>query len=1040
MRVRGVGVWTVRLAVAGLRYRRGRSVLVASVVVAAVAAAVLGPAYARAAQQSVLRDALTSAASWQTGFSVRASGTIGDVEADPSAGDGALTSDRLARVSVADLALVARGAMAPGDHYGTPVGAVETPVTPAVGDADAASGRVVYRDGYCRVLRPVAGRCPRRTGEVLASVRSRLPAGTRIPITGTVDSPILQAGHATLTVVGLYRPPAAQGPYWFNHGYFGERVQTAGGVELRVLDGFFGSEDTVHLVFSSEFVTSVDFPLRIGTTDLSTLPAMEHRLAAGTRTLRARGFTVDTPLTSAVLPGVRGQNGQILTSALLIAVQLALLCVVVLFGVVRSATSDRGTELGLAKLRGLSGRQVAGFGLADLALLVVGASPLGLLAGWGLTELYALAGLPPGVHAELRWPMLVAAAAGCGGALVAAVLGIRQAVRAPTNDLLRRVPSRVARWRSNALDGVLIAGALAASYQVLAGGSGQLGLLSGFLLAMVAGVLAGRAVPVLMARRVARARRRGRLPAMLAAARLARRPGVPRTVALVAVAVALLAYGVVAWDVGARNRDLRAAAEVGAPVVYDVQADSVTALTAAVDRADPGGRQAMAVARTVGGVGAGTTEVLAVDTRRLAAVASWPPSYGAGDVTALARRLRPATPAALTVRGPVVTAAVRTSAASPGISLVALLVDGHREQHAVDLGPLAPGRSRLTGTASGCAAGCRLAGFDVFRGPRAPDRITATFTLTGLLDGPTGRVVPAGFGHPGGWHPADGVDGEVTSTLRPDGSGLDVSFASDGGEDLRILHSDAPFPQPAAVVGRIGTGPGAFHAAGLYGLEQAYRPVAHARTLPSITDGILIDLRDADLVTVTGNAVTPPRYQVWTAAGAPAALRSRLAAAGLRITGTRTAAADSARLGRQGPGLTLRLYLMAAAAALLLAGAVLLLAGTVQARPEVAELTALRVAGLTTRQLRRAGHREYAVTVGVAWLVGLLAGTGGAELALPRIPLFSDGSGPPPVRLPEPWWPATTALLAALTLAATATLVLRTNLRRAQPEQPTSGS
>lgn len=1053
----------LRLAVAGLRYRGTRSVLVAVLAVLATAVAVLGPGYARAAEQSVLRDALTSAASWQTGFSVQANGTAGKQESDQVAGGTGTgpTSDALARISSAQLARESARTMLTGRYYLPPVAGVQTTVTPDVHDPDPTTGQLVYRDGYCRALPPVQGRCPARTGEVLASVRSHLKVGAQVPVAGRVSPGDGTAGSTTVTVVGLYRPPASTGGYWFNHGYFEEGVSTSAGGELRTVDAFLGSEATVRSVGVSRYQTTADFQLRTATVGLDDLPRLRARLAADNQRLTAAGLRLEAPLPDSVLAPVAAERGQVSLSALLVAVQLALLCFVVLFGVVRGATDERGPELALAKLRGLPGHRVAGFGLAEVGVLVLAAAPVGLLLGLLGTELVARLSLAAGVHAELRWPAALAALAACGGGLVASVLAVRRTVTTPINDLLRRVPARLGRWRAGMADGALVIAAAAAGYQLLAGDSGPLALLAGGLVALVAGVLAGRLVPLALRlrlrgwlRRTQRPRRRTsarngrerrRVVGLLAAARLARGAAVARTVALVTVAVALLVYGAVAWNVAARNRDLRAATEVGAPTVYDVTAPSVPALLDAVDRADPSGRQAMAVARTIGGVGASTTEVLAVDTRRLAAVASWSSTFGAtatpgsGDLDAarVADRLVPHTAPVLMLRGPTVTATVDTASTSADLTLVALLVDAGRAPHVAVLGRLAPGRQTLTGPLTGCAAGCRLAGFDVYIGPTTPDHIAGTFTLTGLRDGD--RAVDTRFTDQADWRAAPSEYGQPVSHLRPGGAGLTASFAADGGQDLRILHADTPYPQPAVVVGDVGGGTGTFHASGLYGLDQLYRPVVHAGGLPSITDGVLIDLRTADDVTVTGDTVTAPRYQVWAAAGAPAGLRGRLTAAGLRITGVRTAAADLHRLDRQGPALALRLYLIAAVAALLLAAGTVLMTAYLGARAHLHELAALRASGVSGPLLVRAGLRENGLALGAALVAGSVAGLAGAVLALPRVPMFADRAGPPLVRWPDPWWPAGAVLAAALLLAAVVVLVVRTAVRRGTPERLREG-
>src|SRR2546421_268335 len=65
----------------GIRYRAGRSLVVFVLALLATTAAVLAPGYSRAAQQSVLTDALRSASADATGLVVGARGSAASVPA-----------------------------------------------------------------------------------------------------------------------------------------------------------------------------------------------------------------------------------------------------------------------------------------------------------------------------------------------------------------------------------------------------------------------------------------------------------------------------------------------------------------------------------------------------------------------------------------------------------------------------------------------------------------------------------------------------------------------------------------------------------------------------------------------------------------------------------------------------------------------------------------------------------------------------------------------------------------------------------------------
>lgn len=1025
-------VATCRLAAAGLRHRGTRSVVVAVLAVLATASAVLGPAYARAAEQSTLADHLRAAPSWLTGFSVSSTGTAGDKTPAAVAGGtaGAPSSDALARIPVDYLTRNAARTMLAARHYERPVGGVRSSVSlPSIG-GDVTTGRLVYRQGYCARLRPVEGRCPVRAGEVLASTRSPYRVGATVPVTaaGPIDPLLGDPGHTTVRVVGRYVAPHDTGGYWFNHGYFDAAVFMKQDAEYRRIDSFFGSERTVHTLGIAEYTTMADFRLRVGSVRLDDVATLRAQLSAGRRQIEAAGLSAATPLTG-VLSDVDSERDQVSVAALLVAVQLVLLCWFVLFGVVRGATDERGPELGLAKLRGLPGRRVAVFGLAEIALLVLVATPAGVALGLAGTELVARFGLAAGVDAELRLPVLAAAVAAFAGALVAAALAVRRTVASPVVELLRRVPARAHRLRAGVAEGVLAAAALAACYELLTGAGGRLGLLAGGLVAVVAGLLAGRLLPLALRRGVRTAGRRGRVPALLAAARLSRRGQVPRTVALVTVAVALLCYGVVTWDVAGRNEQRRSGAALGAATVYSVESGTAAALRAAVRRADPSGHEAMAVARGLYGSGDATTEVLAVDSDRFARVGYWQSAFAADDPATLARRLRPAAPAPVVPDAGPLSVTVDVASASPGMALVALLSDPQRQQRVVRLGSLARGRHTLTGTVD--RAGCRLVGFDLYRGPDTPAAVHGAFTLVSLRQR---GGEPVGFDT--GWRAVDSTLGQPVSTVTPGAGGTAVRFDSPGGEDLRVLHADAPYPLPAVTTGRRGT----FRGPGLYGIDQGYREVATARTVPGIGSGVLVDLTYADRVAGFGESLdTPLRYQVWAAPGAPASLRQRLAAAGLTVTGVDSVAARRARLARQGPALALRLYLIAAVAALLLAAGTVLVTAYLTARPVLYEVAALRAAGVPPGLVRRAGWREYGLLLGVALVAGALAGGVGAALAVPRLPQLAPDGGPPPAWWPDGWWPAGAVLGAAVLLAAVTVAVVGAADRRGTPARLRDG-
>ncbi len=117
-----------------------------------------GPAYSRAAEQSLLAEGLAAAEPHLrgVGVTVRQSRTLSGAEP-------ALTATALAK----DVTRL-MGGPAYGPVVGGARAAVDLPFEDTV-------GTVVYRDGVCGHLRIVAGRCATGAGEVTAAASSTKP-------------------------------------------------------------------------------------------------------------------------------------------------------------------------------------------------------------------------------------------------------------------------------------------------------------------------------------------------------------------------------------------------------------------------------------------------------------------------------------------------------------------------------------------------------------------------------------------------------------------------------------------------------------------------------------------------------------------------------------------------------------------------------------------------------------------------------------------------------------------------------------------------
>jgi hypothetical protein len=974
----------------GLWYRAGRSAVVALLATGAVAAAVLVPGYSRAAQQSVLTDRLAAAPAAATGLTVAATGTAAAVPAAHRPLDEV-------RRAVADALAghpVLAGTLAPA------VGGAHTD-TVVTGGSEPLAARLAYRDGVCGQL-TIAGECPAGPGEVLVSARTadayRIAPGDRLRVR-------LVEVRREVRVVGSYTPVDQSAGYWGRTVYF-----TTGGFDPatgapRVDALFTGAEQDVRADPAAVVDLALTYPRRPGTVRLDDLPAVRADLAAlpAAAALRggpagdggAGGLRLETDL-PAVLAGAAQDRAAIGRTVPVLAVPLLALAGFVLFLLVAAVTEERGREIALAKLRGFPAVRTARFGLGEVLALLLVATPLGVAAGLGAVEAAARLMLADGTHAALRWPVFAAAGAALAVATLATLVAGRATLRRGALELLRRVPER-GRWRAGLVDGALMALAAAALLVAAGDPTAPLALLAPALLALLAGLGVARLVRALAAVRLRRATRSRRVAGILAAAQLARRPGAPRVIAVLTVAIGLLSFAAIAWDLAGQARRDHAVDALGADRVYTVQASHPAALVEAVHAADPAGT-AMAVVRAREQYAGEPVELLAVEVPRLAGVVQWR-DY---PVAARTGQLRPWEPAPLPVAERIVVDAEVRDLGDQAVRLTALVSAPGAPPAAVSLGTLDPGTRRYAARLPGCPAGCRLLGLGLSRtGVTGP--VDATIEVTAIRSGGGAgdragglAELPARFDDPGAWQAGP----EATLTA---GTGLLVAAAGAGAGalagDVVVEYRDLAGPLPAVLAGPSpAEDPAAaeFPFPGLAERPEPFTVVDRASRLPRAGQrGLLFDLdyaiRSAER-RVALSDLAGLRYEVWASPAAPADLPQRLAAQGVPVRQTESVAGTVDRLGRQAPALGLRLAGLAAVAALVLALGVVALTTRVGAGDRRAEQAALRTAGVPARLLRRARRREYAGLLGWPLLAGAGVGVAAALLLLPGVPLVETGT------------------------------------------------
>jgi putative ABC transport system permease protein len=1028
-----VAGWTVVLR--GIRYRPGRSALVLLLAAVAIASTVLAPAYARAAQQSVLSDRLAAAPATATGLQVRS---------DPIGGE----APKLESTTEAKLELHQLLAHRPTlrDHLAAPVGGAEVeavlPHTSTM-DAQAPDGvaaKLAYRDDVCPHLRLTAGTCGTGAGTVLVSARSateyKINVGQSLTPRARLGTGVGAAGRG-LTVAGIYDPVDPTEPYWGRTGYFAAGAATDESSLPRIDALFLTSEDDLGLPGAQPSVY-LDYRLRTDLVRLDDTDRLRTDLRGFTTDVNAGQMQIATALDS-VLDDIDAETASLGRTVPVVAVPLVLVCWFVLFLLVAALTDERAPEVALAKLRGYSPRLAGRFGRGEALWLVGLAAPVGVALGLSIVEISARTTLYGNVHVEVRWPVIAAAVLGIAASYLAVRLGSAATLARPALALLRRVPERTS-WRAGLAEGILLGLAGGALVGAVSDQTAPLALLAPALLALVAGIVCARLVGAWSRLRVRRNARRGRLAGLLAHAQLSRRPLGHRIMLVVTVAVALLAFAATAWDVAAQTRGDVAADLVGADRVILVEAADPGALIAAVSTVDSDGT-AMPAVRVTERFGDQPVQLLGVPSRQLPAVALWR-DHSQADLTRLADRLRPDPAQPLDLKQ-----YIQLDVSAAGLvgqpRLAALVAPAGTSARTVGLGPLLPGRHRYRADIAGCATDCQLLGLMVSRA--VPDSSTIAAHLRVEAIGTGSGAVAAGFATAGRWRVATSRAPQATVTVAA-GTALTVDLSSTDPGDVVVQYVDTPDTLPVAVAGATPADDAAatqFTFPAFGEAPQRFAVVDRESSLPRVgRRALLFDLDYAVAAAQRGAGLADNSrlsYEVWASPTAPADLSQRLAAAGLQVLGEQSIAAESDRMSRGAPALGLRLYLLAAAAALLLAVGAVLLTAYIGAGARRYELAALRVAGVRPAVLRFALLREYLLLVGVPLVVGLVAGILGAVLMLPGIPLVSVGTPvgeitytPGPGALPGAFSVSLLGLLIALFAAVRL-------VRRATPDQLREG-
>ncbi|MGX2997160.1 FtsX-like permease family protein [Streptomyces sp. JNUCC 64] len=481
-------------------------------------------------------------------------------------------------------------------------------------------------------VRIIGGRAPdaSRRGEIEVALPEAAAAElgvrpgsrtTALTLTDRLDGPPVR-----VRVVGVYRPVAADAPYWRLDALRGRGVQ-------KVSFTTYGPLLTDPKVLATEGRVSTGETSWLAVADFSTLTtdridALRDAARAGTRELSGSAALGGSTEVSTGLPGVldRVERATLVSRStlLIVALQLCLLAGYTLLLVARLLSVERAGETGLLRARGASRRRIGTLAALEALALAAPAALLAPLLAGPLTGL--LAGQGPLARIGLRVDGVASAGVWLTAGAVALGCALAVTVPALTSD-------RAARGRARALPGPLRAGADLAlllvagvAYWQLDQRTGRPGdgvdplLVAAPALALLAGtVLTLRLLPP-AARLAERRAASGRgLTAALAGWQLSRRPlrgAGPVLLLVLAVAMGMLAIGQgSSWD---RSQDDQADFRAGAPL--RVQTAGVAALGQAGRYAElPGVREAFPALRVTTPLSGGReATVLALDTERAA--------------------------------------------------------------------------------------------------------------------------------------------------------------------------------------------------------------------------------------------------------------------------------------------------------------------------------------------------------------------------------------------------------------------------------------
>ncbi|GAA4590396.1 hypothetical protein GCM10023107_16260 [Actinoplanes octamycinicus] len=840
------------LVLAMVWHRRGQSITLALLSLLAVASAVAAPAYLIAADRAVAAGQVATAATGELTLTVRG------VQDSAVGGE----SNDFADLGGTLIAL-------PGFQY---FYSAETP-TVGLEKTDRYPTRLVFRQDVCAHVTIVAGRCLFGESDVLLGQRTAerlgLAPGDDITLAGAVPDGsagvprFVAAGRPkALVVAGTYLPTQPAETYWGRHGYF------VGGADVGSGEPVFTTSMTLPATDRARTEMAIDGVAAPGVLDVDRIDGLRAELR---RLDESAAELDDTLQIDTDIPKLldRIDEGRAASRLLVpvLAVPLVLLACFSIYLTVGYGADGRQSELAVVALRGARWWSRWWLAAGESLVAVLAGALVGCLAGQLLINVVTAVRFP-GVGQAADWSSLRYAPIAALIALLAAVAAQRRQLTRPVAGLLRRIPGPGTGRVPFGEAVLLVLTVLAGVQLVLSDGSlAGIGLFAPALLLLTLALLLSRALLPVLGRFAAGALRRGRLGPALAGLQLTRRPGASRLFALLVAAAAVAGYAACAVDTGERGRDTQARLGAGAERVLTVQPVSGRQLLAAVRATDPDGRWAMAVTQLSSGTDHPVSG-LAVDSRALAAVATWP--RDAPPAGTVAGRLRPVAVEPTVIKGPELALDITSSSNRLQLSVNVSSLDG---ESVVDFGKLRAGRATYRLRPVACRTGCRINGLQI--GGSGATQVKARLAIHSLGDR---------------WLLAKG--GALAT--GPDGITLQVEVSPSYGEVARLRPAGVPDPLPIAYAGVV---PDAIK--GLADDNLRVDPVAALPAVPQLgRQAYLVDLDYVGLL--ASGTKRAQATQVWLNRAAPPDAVERLTAQGLTVVDDTGTAAVRERLEQQG--------------------------------------------------------------------------------------------------------------------------------------------